>query len=539
MKQKKQKYSGIELMESAPVSRAILALGIPMMLGSVAQMIYNMTDTYFIGQTGDPNMVAGISLTMPLFMFSQGLGNIFSMGASSYISRMLGAKRMDEARHTSAVSFWITLTLGIIITIVFLIIKNSVLGVIGTSSVTYKYANAYFTVIVSFIALATVNISLSGQIRSEGKSGTATTGMMIGIVTNVILDPIFILPSVFGIPGLNLGVAGAAWATIIGNMLSTLYYLIFYIRGGAVLSISPRDFKPNKHMIGDILKIGLPNGITNFIMTFVSILTNRIAASYGDFVVAGNGISMRVTMLAFGLIMALAFGYGPFAGFNYGARNLKRLTTGLKVTMAYTTSLALFFTVIFFFFGKQMMYFFIKDEQTIEAGARMMRAFLIGMPFIGIQMSTMVTFQSMGKPIPAAIVNLGRQFLIYLPLLFVLNTNFGFNGFIFAQPISDVLTTAVSVTFFVFIFRKIKRDMEANPVPVGVPGGFGPPGGFGGGPGGPGGPGEGPGGPGGFGGGPGGPGRGPGGPGFGGPGGPGGPGEGPGPGFPGGPGEAK
>ncbi|MDR1909413.1 MAG: MATE family efflux transporter [Spirochaetaceae bacterium] len=448
-----KKYSGIELMESAPVSTAILRLAVPMMVGSVAQMIYNMTDTFFIGQTNDPNMVAGISLSMPLFMLSQGLGNIFAMGASSYMSRCLGAKRMDEAKRTNATAFWITLVMGIILTGVIVTLREPVLHLIGTSEITFPYANSYFTIISFFISFSMMGMCLGGAIRSEGASTAAMTSQMLGIVVNIVLDPIFILY-------FNWGVAGAAWATVAGQTTGFIYCVLFYIRGKSVLSIHPRFFQPNKHMLKEVFKIGIPSAISNVVFTFASVVSNVIAAGYGDFVVAGSGISMRVTMLAFGLIMSLGFGFAPFAGFNYGARNLKRLSSGLRVTITYTTALALFFMVVFFFFGRQMMMIFIRDEKTIDAGARMMRAFLIGLPTMGIQMTIMSTFQALGKPIQSTVINLGRQFLVYLPLLFILNRLFGFTGFIYTQPISDIITTVVAVLFSISLFKNLHKTFS-------------------------------------------------------------------------------
>jgi putative MATE family efflux protein len=446
-----KKIDGITLMESTPVSVSILRLSVPMMFASVAQMIYNMTDTFFIGQTGDPNMVAGIALAMPLFMLCQGIGNVFAVGAASYISRTLGAKNSAEAIHTNAVSFYVTLGLGVIITIGVLLFQNPILHIIGTSDVTFSYASDYFFIISIFISFAMVNIALNGQIRSEGASTAAMVSMLIGIILNIILDPIFILY-------FNWGVKGAAWATVIGIIASVGYCFYYYAAGKSHLSIHIRHFAPNRIMLGEILKIGIPAAISNFAFTLAAAVNNVFSASYGDHVVAGLGISIRITMLSFSLIMSLALGYMPFAGFNFGAKNMKRFFSGLKITLLYTTSLALFFTVIFFFFGKDLMSVFIHDALTIDVGSRMMRAFLVGMPLLGVQMTIMVTFQALGKSVHATVINLGRQFLVYLPLLFALNSLFGFTGLIYAQPVSDIITTLAAILLSLSLFKKLRRQ---------------------------------------------------------------------------------
>jgi putative MATE family efflux protein len=445
------KYSSLELMETAPVGKSIVKLALPMMVGMIAQMVYNMTDTFFIGQTGDPNMVTGISLTMPLFMVSQGIGNIFAVGASSYISRMLGAKNLTEAKHTNAVSFYTTIVMGLIITVVLLIFKKPILQVIGTSDVTYSYADDYFTIILAFIVFAIVNIALSGQIRSEGATGKAMNGMLLGIVLNIILDPVFIL--LFG-----WGVAGAAWATIIGIIASLVYFLLHFVSKNTMLSIRLSDCKPNKTMYAEILKIGVPAALSHIVMTASAIFSNIIAASYGDFVVAAGGITMRVASICFTLVMALAMGYQPFAGYNYGAENYERLKKGLKITAVYTTVLCCFFTVIFIIFGRILITLFIRDGQTIETGSRLIRAFVWGLPCLGVQMTMMVTFQALGKPVLATIVTLGRQCLFYLPLLFTLNYFWQFSGYIYSQPIADILTTVIALALSSFIFRELSGE---------------------------------------------------------------------------------
>jgi putative MATE family efflux protein len=453
----------MELMETAPVGKAIIRLALPMMLSTIANMVYNMTDTFFIGQTGDPNMVAGISLAMPLFMVSQGIGTIFAIGAASYISRKLGEKRVDEARHSTAVATWTTIMVGVVITIVLLALHRPILRMMGTSDVTFPYAANYFNVICIFMIPSLINMTLSGLIRSEGATKQAMYGNLIGIVLNIVLDPIFI--SI-----LNWGTAGAAWATITGWVASSVYYLLYFKSPHTVLSIKPKDFKPNKVMYAEILKIGVPAALSHIVMTFAAIFTNRIAASYSDNIIAASGVNMRITSVGFMLVMSLAMGYQPFAGYNYGARNFPRLKQGLRITMLYTTILAVFFFAVFSLFGETLTRFFINDQEVIYYGGRLLRAFVWGLPFMGMQMTLMTTYQALGKPVLATIVTLGRQFLFYLPLLFILNATFGFDGYIFAQPAADIVTSLVSLALSGFVLKEIngKAPMKAPPK------GFGP-----------------------------------------------------------------
>jgi putative MATE family efflux protein len=446
-----KKQSRIELLETAPVAKSIIKLALPMMLSMLAQMIYNLTDTFFIGQTGNPNMVAGISLAMPLFMISQGVGNIFSIGASSYISRLLGAKRGGDAKKTSAVSFYTTLVIGLVITLLLVLFKAPILRIIGTSDVTFVYANSYFSIIAVLIVFPVVSIALSGQIRSEGATTQAMQGMLIGIVINIILDPIFIL-------GFKRGVAGAAWATNIGTMASVIYYTIHLLSKNTMLSISIKDFKPSRIIYFEVLKIGVPSALTNIAMTFAMVISNIIIAGYGDFAIAGSGVNMRVVSMSFMLILALAMGYQPFAGYNYGAKNYKRLREGLKITLIYTTALSLFFLAVFLLFGEALIRLFINDAQTVTAGTKMLHAFVWGLPFMGLQITVMVTFQATGKALMSTIINLGRQFLFYLPLLFILNHYFHFEGFMYAQPAADILTSVIAIILSIDMLKKLNAE---------------------------------------------------------------------------------
>jgi putative MATE family efflux protein len=371
-----KKYTGIELMETAPVGPAIIRLALPMIVAMLAQAIYNMTDMFFIGQTGDPNMVAAVSLAFPLFMLSQALGNIFAVGSSSYISRMLGSKQTDEARHTSSVSFYISFAVGLLLAVVLLIFKSPVLRLVGVSDVTFAYTDDYFSVINIFMPVAVAGTVLGGQMRSEGATDKAMYAMLIGIVVNIVLDPVLIL-------WCGMGTAGAAWGTVVGQAASFVYGLCYFLSKKTLLSVKPTDCKPNKTMLFQILSIGIPAGLSNIIMSVSNILGNRIAGSYGDFVIAGIGVQMRIASLYFMLVFALAQGYQPFAGFNYGAKNYDRFRKGFKLTMLYTVILCVVGSVILGLFGDTFIRFFINDNPTIEAGQAMMIAFIWGFPFMG------------------------------------------------------------------------------------------------------------------------------------------------------------
>jgi putative MATE family efflux protein len=437
-------------MGRAPVSNAIIRLALPTMLGMIAQSVYNMTDVFFIGLTDDRNLVAGVSIAMPLFFLTQGLGSVFAIGSASYISRKLGADDLAEARRTNAVSFYLTIALGLVVAAVCILCKGQFLTLAGASSATYGPANSYFTIVAAFSVVMIQNVALQGQCRSEGATKRATIGMVIGIGVNIALDPLFIFT-------FDMGIAGAAWATVIGAAISDIYFIMFFRSEKSMLTLGVSAMKPNRRMIAEILKIGVPAAASNIVMSVSAILSNNFAEAYGDHVVAAAGINIRVCSMAFMLVLGLALGFQPFAGYNYGAGNLKRLTKGLSVTLLYGTVVSVAFTILFFFRGEQIMAFFINDPATIEAGSQILRTFIIGMPVIGIQVTLMITFQALGKPVRAAIVTMGRQCFFFIPLLIILNSRFGFDGYVFAQPVADILTTGVALALAATMIRGFNR----------------------------------------------------------------------------------
>lgn len=442
-------HVGVELMASAPVGKAIVRLALPMVLAMLAQSIYSMVDLFFIGQTGNAGMVAAVSLAFPVFMLSQAIGNIFAVGGASYISRMLGEGRGDEARHASAVSLYLAVGLGLGLGVVLWVFKEPLLWAVGASSATFDYADQFLSILVVFLPVGAAGGVMSGQMRSEGAAGQAMRLQVYGLVLNVILNPILIL-------GLNMGTAGSAWATVAGQLLSCGYGIWYFTSTRTLLSIRPSGFRPNKPMVTQILAIGIPEGVSSLVMGLSALFGNAIAAGFGDYVIAGNGVQMRVTGMVFMLIFALALGFQPFAGYNYGAKQYGRVRKGVKITILYTTALAVAGSALSFLFGEHIIRLFIDDAPTIAAGTAMMHAFAVGLPVVGLQTTLLVTFQSFGKPIHAMIITLGRQLIFYFPLLLLLSGAFGFSGFVWAQPAADILTTAVAALLGIALIKMLR-----------------------------------------------------------------------------------
>ncbi len=441
----------LRLMGKAPVKSAIIRLAVPTMLAAVVQILYNLTDTFYIGMLGDSDLVAAISLAIPLVFVINAFGNIFGIGAASYISRQLGAGNMEEARHANAVAAYTAAGGGAVLSAVMFVFREPLLRLIGTSPETLAPTLGYFSILIAFGPLLILQVAMAGLVRSEGATAKAMWGMIIGVGSNIILDPVFIF--VFG-----LGVEGAAWATVIGNGLGTLFYILHFTRGRTVLSIAPADFRPTARIYWQAFEIGLPAALSMLIMSASFMAGNIFASAYGDKVVAGFGINQRINSTCIMLIIGLTQGYQPFAGYNYGARHYGRLRSGLKITMLYATLLAAFFTVVFQLFGGQIVGLFINnDPETVSAGEKFLKAFSLGLPFVGLQKTFMVTFQATGKAVRALLLALGRQLIAFLPLLVLLDYLFGLDGFVYAQPGADLISTVAAVLMSVSFLRHLGR----------------------------------------------------------------------------------
>jgi putative MATE family efflux protein len=444
------KYTGTQLMENAPVPTAIIKLALPMMAAMLAQSIHSMIDVFYIGRTGDPDMVAAVALVFPIFMLSQAFGNIFAVGSSSYISRLLGTKNTEESKKTSSVCFYFSLITGLLLTVFLLCFKTFILNNIGASEGTFAHADNYYSIIILIMPFAVASTLFSGLLRSEGATEKAMTLQLVGIALNIILTPIFIFV-------LGWGIKGAAWSTFAGQFASFVYGIWYLCGKKSSLSISTKEYKPNKTMLKEVLFIGVPAGFSNILMSLAAILGNRVAASYGDHVVAGSGVQMRIASLCFMFVFALITGYQPFAGYNYGANKIERFKQGFIFTIIFSTVICCIGSIIFFFFGDYLIGFFINDEQTIQVGAAMLRVFIIGLLFVGVQITIMITYQALGKSFEATLIALGRQILFYVPLLLILNGLFGFRGFILALPLTDVFTAILALLLSGSIF-KIMRN---------------------------------------------------------------------------------
>ncbi len=448
-----QNFSKQYIFEDMPVPKAAAKLAIPTILGMLVSVIYNIADTFFVGRIGDPNQVAAVTITMPIFMFLMAFGNLFGVGSLSYISRLLGSKDYHNVKKTSAFSFYSCLIIGLIVATAGTLLLSDIVHLLGSSDNTFDFARQYLRTIFFGAPLIILGFALGQLLRAEGTAKEAMTGMMLGTFINIALDPILILY-------FKLGVYGAAVATVFANFISVIYYIIYLIRHSEFLSISPKHFSFNTVIIKNILAIGTPASLTNLLLSLSSIILNNYAVNYGDAVVAALGIINRVLMFPILLSIGLCQGVQPLIGYNYASNNRTRMKETMRFTGIVAVTLSIVISTLLYINSCAVVNLFIDDLKTIELGTHFLRINLISIPFLSMLFLFSFTFQAIGKGVPSLVLAISRQGFIFIPTLIIGDALFGLNGIVFAQPIADIFSSFLSVIMAMFVFKREASNIK-------------------------------------------------------------------------------
>ena len=446
-----------ELFESASVPKAYMKLALPVVLSMMVSLVYNMVDTYFIALTGKQELVAGVSLAAPIFTLMIAFGDIFGLGGSSLISRLFGEKREEEAKRASAFCLWAAIGFGIFVTIVLLVFRTPILKLLGTDAATFEYAGEYYTWIAVGAASIILGLVPSNILRTEGLATQAMAGSILGSIVNIILDPVFIF-------GLGQGAAGAAMATVIGNVIADVYYIYVMSKKAKRLSVSLKEIKIPGTMIRDILVIGIPASITNLMQSIMIMITNHYLIAYGTDKVAAMGIALKANMISAFILVGFAFGGQPLVGYNYGAKNQKRLKEILRFAYLFEAGLALVFTILISIFAPFIIKIFMNQSDIITNGAMMLRFQQLGMVFMAITLVSTCVCQSVGSAAGAFALSISRQGVIYAILLIVLKSVFGYTGIIATQACADVVTALIAIGIIRKVLGGMKNEIQYDRV---------------------------------------------------------------------------
>jgi multidrug efflux pump len=439
------------LMSSMKVSKAVAKMAIPSVISSLVTVVYNMADTFFVGQTGDPLQVAAVSLTNPIFILLMAFANMFGMGGSAVASMALGEHNEKRVKNTSAFMTYASLVVGIIVMAVLLIFMKPVLTLFGADAQTYDFARGYVLHISYGAPFVIWSAAASFIVRAEGSSKEAMIGSMIGTVSNIVLDPVFI--SVFG-----MGAAGAAIATTIGNILASLYFVWYFLKKSTYFSIIPKDFKISDGVMSRICATGFPTAIFSVLMSVSTIVLNQILVAYGNAPVAAFGVVFKANMFITLLQLGLANGVQPLLGYNYGSGDTKRFHEVEMFTKKCCVIVGALATLLFFVLRTQIITMFINDTDVIYYGVKMLVAYMISGPVIGILFVNMNCMQSTNRALPATILSILRQGALLIPLFYILNLAFGINGVFFAQAVTDYVAIILSV----IIWMRAKKQMAVK-----------------------------------------------------------------------------
>ena len=438
----------LDVFEKAPVPQAVLKNAVPAMAAMLMVLIYNLADTFFIGQTHNDILVAAVSLATPVFLIFMALGTIFGIGGTSVISRALGEGRPEFAKKVCAFCMWSCVLVGVVLAAVFLLFMEPMLRLIGASADTLEPAKTYLTIVAFGGPFVLISNCYSNVIRAEGQSTRAMMGQLLGNLLNIVLDPLMILT-------FRWGIAGAAIATVIGNVVGAGYYLLFFLRKKSTLSIHIRDFSMKDGICAGVLAIGIPASLGSLLMSVSQIVVNAQMANYDDMALAGMGVAMKVTMITGMVCIGFAQGIQPLLGYCVGAKLGARFRAIMRFGLLFALGLSAAMTGLCYLLRGQIVGAFLTDPDAFDYAVRFTNILLTTSFLFGVFFVLNNALQAMGAAKQALITNLSRQGIIYIPALFILQAAFGVTGLAWAQPVADLLSTALVAVLYLRSTRKL------------------------------------------------------------------------------------
>lgn len=438
----------MELFEKMPVPQAVLKNAIPAMAAMLMVLIYNLADTFFIAQTHNDILVAAVSLATPVFLIFMAVGTIFGIGGTSVISRSLGQGREAYAKRVCSFCMWGCVAVGIVLSAAFLIFMDQLLALIGASEDTWEPAKTYLTIVALGGPFVLLSNCYSNILRAEGQPNKAMIGQVLGNLFNVVLDPIMIL-------GFRWGIAGAAIATVIGNIAGAGYYILYFLQGKSTLSIHVRDFSLKDQICTGVLAIGIPASLGSLLMSVSQIIVNARMAGYGDMALAGMGVAMKVTMMTGMVCIGFGQGVQPLLGYCVGAKLWGRFKKIMRFSIYFSLGLSATMTGLCYLLRDSIIHVFLTESASFDYAIAFTNILLTTSFLFGVFYVLTNALQSMGAAMQALIVNLSRQGIIYIPALYILEVLLEAKGLAWAQPVADLLSTILVALLYLWTSRKM------------------------------------------------------------------------------------
>lgn len=438
----------MELFSTAPVSQAVFKNALPAMAAMLMVLVYNLADTFFIGQTHDALQVAAVSLATPVFLIFMAVGTMFGIGGTSVISRAMGEGKTEYAKKVCSFCMWGSVIVGVVMSACMLIFIEPILSLVGASADTWNLAKTYLMIVVCCGPFVLISNCYSNVVRTEGESAKAMMGTLIGNLLNVILDPILIL-------GCGWNIAGAAIATVIGNVIGAGYYIAYFVRGKSSLSISLKDFTVKDKVASAVLAIGVPAALGSVLMSVSQIIINSQMAEYGDMAIAAMGVAMKVVIITGMVCMGLGQGVQPILGYCVGAKLWERFKKILRFSLIFAFLLSTVLTGICYLFTNQIVSAFLTEATAFDYAVQFSRILLTTGFLFGVFYVLINALQAMGAATAALIINVSRQGIIYIPTLFILKAVLGMTGLVWAQPVADIVSLVIAYILYVTTSKKM------------------------------------------------------------------------------------
>ena len=445
--QTKARGSQDDIFRDLPIPTALRMMVFPAVISQLIVLIYNMADTFFVGQTNNPYMVAATSLILPVFNISLCLAGLAGSGGGTLISRLLGRSEEEEARRVSVFSLWLGIAIAAVFALGIGMFMEPVLKLLGAGENTYQYARQYaFCVIVVGGVPTVLSNLLATLIRSIGRSRQASTGIILGGLLNIALDPLFmfvLLPD-------GYEVLGAGIATCLSNCIALLYFLVVVLRmgRGSIIAFSPKIGMPRRGNVLAVFAVGIPSAVTTFLFDLDYVIIDKLMVSYHDLALAAIGIVLKIERFPLNVGVGICQGMMPLVAYNYSAGNRKRTEDTIRLSRTLGLVIAAISILLYELFAVQFANIFISDPQTVELASQFLRVRVLATPLMFLSFFTVYLFQAFGRGRISLFLGATRWLVLNIPMLFLLNAIFGMFGIVWSQVMADALNVAIS--FYVY-----------------------------------------------------------------------------------------
>lgn len=445
-------HSKTYLFEQMPIPKAVASLSVPMVVGSLVMILYNLADTYFVGMLGDPIQNAAVTLVYPVMLAFNAVNNLFGVGTSSMMSRCLGAGDHDKVRTCSAFGFYGALFSGLLFSVMCTILRDPLLTLLGADASTAETtANYMFWTVTCGAMPAILNVVQSYMVRSEGAAMHASIGAMSGCVLNIILDPLFILPW-----GLNMGAAGAGLATFLSNCAAVLYFLILtrVKKDKTYVCIDIRRLgKLSRDVVTGILGVGIPASIQNLLNVVGSTILNNFTAAFSPAAVAAMGISHKLNMIPLQVALGFSQGIMPLVSYNFASGNRKRMKQAILFAMSIMVPAVALVSLGYWLGAPGLIHLFMDNQEIVAYGTAFLRGMCLCLVFLCTDFLAVGVFQALGMGGKALVFAVLRKIVLEIPLLFLLNALFPLYGLAYAQFCAEFILSIAAVIMLLRIFK--------------------------------------------------------------------------------------